>query len=142
MNLFNPNNLTVLFLSVKKPSNTSTLYLKRQCHLIFWHFCQESKPPWLLINRQNWFCWKISFRGDIREIRLLSIWMVASYMIISGLFTLSTGVICSDPLNSYYLCLPISVWESSLYRTAVSWDFSFSFNFYSFRRNHLKWPFK
>ena len=55
--------ISILF--QKKFSN-----LKWQCHEIFhfWPFFQESNPPGPLINRLKGFCWKIHFRGDIREI--------------------------------------------------------------------------
>ena len=42
--------------------------LKGQCHEIFGIFLfHESKPSGPLINRLKWFCFKVRFRGEIRE---------------------------------------------------------------------------
>ena len=58
-NITRQRNLTMIHL----------IYLKGQCHEIFCQFLfQESKPSWPLKNRQKWFCLKIRFREDIREI--------------------------------------------------------------------------
>ena len=47
----------------------SRIYLKWQCHEMFWPFLlHESNPSGHLINRLKWFCLKISFCLFIREI--------------------------------------------------------------------------
>ena len=57
------------------PKMNNTPYsLKWHCHEISWHFLfhelifHELNPPGPLINRLKWFCWKIRFCRDIREI--------------------------------------------------------------------------
>ena len=53
----------------KQGEKNESLFLKGECHEIFCHILfHESKPsgPW--INRLKWFCLKVRFRKDIREI--------------------------------------------------------------------------
>ena len=47
--------------------NCKRIHIYRQTDCLAF-FLYETNPPGPLINRLKWFCWKICFRGDIREI--------------------------------------------------------------------------